>query len=64
MKILGQVVSIHPLAPIVSIPNQLLAHVPITKVLHNSANYLNRPIQKVALPTMTPMVTAMVYQIC
>ena len=32
MKILGQVVLIHPLALIVSLPNQLLAHVPITKI--------------------------------
>ncbi|KAL4069766.1 hypothetical protein V8B97DRAFT_2051647 [Scleroderma yunnanense] len=32
MKILGQVMSIHPLALIVSLPNQLMAHVPITKV--------------------------------
>ncbi|KAI6047791.1 hypothetical protein EDC04DRAFT_2555890 [Pisolithus marmoratus] len=32
MKILGQVVSIHPLALVVSLPNQLVAHVPITKI--------------------------------
>ncbi|KAJ7107617.1 hypothetical protein C8R43DRAFT_199697 [Mycena crocata] len=32
MKILGQVVSIEPLALIVSLPNQLFAHVPITNI--------------------------------
>ncbi|KAI6007158.1 hypothetical protein EDD15DRAFT_2209398 [Pisolithus albus] len=32
MKILGQVVSVHPLAIVVSLPNQLVAHVPITKI--------------------------------
>ena len=32
MKILGQIVSIQPLALIVSLPNQLLAHVPITNI--------------------------------
>lgn len=32
MKILGQVVSIQPLALIVSLPNQLFAHVPITNI--------------------------------
>ena len=32
MKILGQIVSVQPLALIVSLPNQLLAHVPITNV--------------------------------
>ncbi|GJE87565.1 U3 snoRNP-associated protein Rrp5 [Phanerochaete sordida] len=32
MKILGQVMSVEPLALIVSLPNQLLAHVPITNV--------------------------------
>jgi rRNA biogenesis protein RRP5 len=32
MKILGQIVSIQPLALIVSLPNQLFAHVPITGV--------------------------------
>jgi rRNA biogenesis protein RRP5 len=32
MKILGQIVSIQPLALIVSLPNQLFAHVPITNV--------------------------------
>ncbi|KAH9944184.1 nucleic acid-binding protein [Epithele typhae] len=32
MKILGQIVSVEPLALIVSLPNQLFAHVPITQV--------------------------------
>ncbi|KAI6136482.1 hypothetical protein F5141DRAFT_1074915 [Pisolithus sp. B1] len=32
MKILGQVVSVHPLAIVVSLPNQLVAHIPITKI--------------------------------
>ncbi|CDO73457.1 hypothetical protein BN946_scf185013.g92 [Trametes cinnabarina] len=32
MKILGQVVAVEPLALIVSIPNQLFAHVPITQI--------------------------------
>ncbi|KAI0652084.1 hypothetical protein C8Q79DRAFT_76749 [Trametes meyenii] len=32
MKILGQVVTVEPLALIVSLPNQLFAHVPITQI--------------------------------
>ena len=32
MKVLGEIVSIHPLALIVSLPNQLFAHVPITEI--------------------------------
>lgn len=32
MKILGQVMSVEPLALIVSLPNQLLAHIPITNI--------------------------------
>jgi hypothetical protein len=32
MKILGQVVAVQPLALIVSLPNQLLGHVPITNI--------------------------------
>ncbi|KAG8219657.1 hypothetical protein J3R82DRAFT_612 [Butyriboletus roseoflavus] len=32
MKVLGQVMSIQPLAIVVSLPNQLLAHVPITQI--------------------------------
>jgi rRNA biogenesis protein RRP5 len=32
MKILGQIVSVEPLALIVSLPNQLFAHVPITNI--------------------------------
>ncbi|CAL1695136.1 unnamed protein product [Somion occarium] len=32
MKLLGQVIAVQPLALIVSLPNQLLAHVPITNI--------------------------------
>ena len=32
MKVLGQVVAVEPLALIVSLPNQLFAHVPITNI--------------------------------
>lgn len=32
MKILGQIVSVQPLALVVSLPNQLLGHVPITQI--------------------------------
>lgn len=32
MKVLGQVMSIQPLALVVSLPNQLFAHVPITQI--------------------------------
>jgi rRNA biogenesis protein RRP5 len=32
MKILGQVISVQPLALVVSLPNQLLGHVPITQI--------------------------------
>ena len=32
MKVLGQVVAVEPLALIVSLPNQLFAHVPITQI--------------------------------
>lgn len=32
MKVLGQVVSVQPLALVVSLPNQLLGHVPITQI--------------------------------
>ncbi|KAE9385081.1 hypothetical protein BT96DRAFT_1093174, partial [Gymnopus androsaceus JB14] len=32
MKIFGQIVSIQPLALVVSLPNQLFSHVPITKI--------------------------------
>ena len=32
MKILGQIVAVEPLALIVSLPNQLFAHVPITHI--------------------------------
>ena len=42
MKILGQIVSIHPLALLVSLPNQLYAHVPITNVSSQCTNMLER----------------------
>jgi rRNA biogenesis protein RRP5 len=32
MRVLGQIVSVQPLALVVSLPNQLLGHVPITNV--------------------------------
>lgn len=32
MKLLGQIISVEPLALIVSLPNQLLAHVPVTHI--------------------------------
>lgn len=32
MKVLGQVMSIQPLAIVVSLPNQLFAHIPITQI--------------------------------
>ena len=32
MKVLGQVVAVEPLALVVSLPNQLFAHAPITQV--------------------------------
>ena len=32
MKILGQIISVQPLALIISLPNQLFAHVPITNI--------------------------------
>lgn len=32
MKVFGQIVSVQPLALIVSLPNQLLGHVPITQI--------------------------------
>jgi rRNA biogenesis protein RRP5 len=42
MKILGQIVSIHPLTLLVSLPNQLYAHVPITNVSSQYTNMLER----------------------
>lgn len=42
MKILGQIISIHPLALLVSLPNQLYAHVPITNVSSQYTNMLER----------------------
>ncbi|KAF8633036.1 hypothetical protein AX15_001626 [Amanita polypyramis BW_CC] len=40
MKILGQIVAVHSLALIVSLPNQLYAHVPITNVSSQYTNML------------------------
>lgn len=40
MKILGQVMSVEPLALIVSLPNQLLAHIPITNITSQLTNLL------------------------
>jgi rRNA biogenesis protein RRP5 len=42
MKIFGQIVSILPLALIVSLPNQLFAHVPITNISTQFTEYLER----------------------
>lgn len=42
MKILGQIVAVHPLALIISLPNQLYAHVPITNVSSQYTNMLER----------------------
>lgn len=42
MKIFGQIVSILPLALIVSLPNQLFAHVPITNISIQFTEYLER----------------------
>jgi rRNA biogenesis protein RRP5 len=40
MKILGQIVSIQPLALVVSLPSQLLGHVPITNISSQLTNLL------------------------
>lgn len=42
MKIFGQIVSILPLALIVSLPNQLFAHVPITNISTQFTELLER----------------------
>ena len=42
MKILGQVVSIQPLALILSLPNQLYGHVPITNISPQYTRMLER----------------------
>ncbi|KAM6498466.1 hypothetical protein JOM56_006414 [Amanita muscaria] len=42
MKILGQVVSIQPLALIVSLPNQLYGHIPITNISSQYTSMLER----------------------
>lgn len=40
MKVLGQIVSVQPLALIVSLPNQLLGHVPIIQISPTLTNIL------------------------
>jgi rRNA biogenesis protein RRP5 len=40
MKVLGQIISVQPLALIVSLPNQLLGHVPITQISTNLTHIL------------------------
>lgn len=40
MKILGQIISVQPLALIISLPNQLLGHVPITQISNHLTNLL------------------------
>ncbi|KAF8973590.1 hypothetical protein BDZ97DRAFT_1751613 [Flammula alnicola] len=42
MKLFGQIVSILPLALIISLPNQLFAHVPITNISSQFTEYLER----------------------
>ena len=42
MKIFGQIVAILPLALIISLPNQLFAHVPITNISSQFTEYLER----------------------
>lgn len=42
MKIFGQIVAILPLALIISLPNQLFAHVPITNISSQFTDYLER----------------------
>jgi rRNA biogenesis protein RRP5 len=42
MKIFGQIVSILPLALIVSLPNQLYGHVPITNISSQFTELLER----------------------
>lgn len=42
MKILGQIVSIIPLGLIVSLPNQLYGHIPITQISAQFTNILER----------------------
>ncbi|KAF9076092.1 hypothetical protein BDP27DRAFT_1313888 [Rhodocollybia butyracea] len=42
MKIFGQIISIQPLALIVSLPNQLLGHVPITNISPQLTSLLER----------------------
>ena len=42
MKIFGQIVSILPLALVISLPNQLFAHVPITNISSQLTAYLER----------------------
>ncbi len=42
MKIFGQIVSILPLALVISLPDQLFAHVPITNISSQLTAYLER----------------------
>ena len=42
VTIFGQIVSILPLALVISLPNQLFAHVPITNISSQLAAYLER----------------------
>lgn len=42
MKIFGQIIAIQPLALIVSLPNQLLGHVPITNISSQLTTLLER----------------------
>ncbi|KAG6817708.1 hypothetical protein H0H87_004499 [Tephrocybe sp. NHM501043] len=48
MKILGQIVSIQPLALIVSLPNQLFAHVPLTNISTQLTELLEREEESMA----------------
>lgn len=42
MKILGQIIAIQPLALIVSLPNQLFGHVPVTNISSQLTQLLER----------------------
>ncbi|KAF7306752.1 hypothetical protein MIND_00466900 [Mycena indigotica] len=46
MKILGQIVAVQPLALVVSLPNQLLAHVPITNVTSQLTALLEKNMEE------------------
>jgi rRNA biogenesis protein RRP5 len=49
MKLFGQIVSIEPLALIVSLPNQLLAHVPVTNITPQLTNLLETMDEDVSM---------------